>query len=72
MLHDESSLLLEQLNRERVCDDHQHHRHIESKERSEDEEQAIVDNALPRLRHNVLVVDDSYRELMSSRDRIGL
>lgn len=66
VLHDKSSLLLEQLNRERICDDHQHHRYIESEERSEDEEHAIVDNALSRLRHNILVVDDSYRELMSS------
>lgn len=58
MLHDESSLFLEKLYGERVCDDHQHHWDIKGAQRTKDEEHPIVNDTLPGLRHNVIAVDD--------------
>lgn len=61
MLHDEPGLLLEELNREGVCDNHKHHWHIKREQRAEDEEGSVVDGACSRLGHDVLVIDDACK-----------
>jgi len=61
MLDNEARFLLQQLHGERVCDNHEHHWHIERKQRAKDEEHSVVDSALLRLRHDVLDVDDSCK-----------
>jgi hypothetical protein len=59
VLHDESRLLLQQLNGEGVGDNHKHHWHIKREQRAEDEEGSVVDGTDSRLRHDVLVIDDA-------------
>lgn len=59
MFHNKARLLLEQLNCESVCDNHEYHRHIECEKRPEDEKHSIVYHALLGLGHDVLVINDS-------------
>lgn len=56
---DEASLLLQQLNCEGVCDNHEHHGHIECKQGAEDEKGSVVDGANSRLGHDILVIKDA-------------
>lgn len=56
---EKAGLLLQQLNCEGVCDNHEHHRYIERKQRAEDKEGSVVDGADSRLGHDVLVIKDA-------------